>query len=80
MLLGDSKQVWNGPTVVHTFAENPTMLEPDCHAYVQKVKCDFFQILKALKIYYELYEKFVNTKVRLDSLNLTFAHVKKDTC
>ncbi|XP_075799174.1 bromodomain testis-specific protein [Microtus pennsylvanicus] len=35
-LSGDSKQVWNGPIVVRTSAENPTMLEPDCHAYVQK--------------------------------------------
>nr|XP_048303058.1 bromodomain testis-specific protein isoform X2 [Myodes glareolus] len=36
VLLGDSKQVWNGPTVVCASAENPTMLEPDCHAHVQK--------------------------------------------
>ena len=35
-LSGHSKHVWNGPTVVHTSAENPTMLEPDCHVHVQK--------------------------------------------
>ncbi|XP_076403039.1 bromodomain testis-specific protein isoform X14 [Peromyscus maniculatus bairdii] len=36
VLLDDSKQVSNGPTVVHTSAENLTMLEPDCHVPVQK--------------------------------------------
>ncbi|CAO2639046.1 Bromodomain testis-specific protein [Lemmus lemmus] len=36
VLLGDSKQVWNGPAVVCPSAENPTMLEPDSPAHVQK--------------------------------------------